>query len=39
MKHPIWGDSFLCDQGLKSLDLSPADYITKEEFERVWQKE
>lgn len=38
MKHPIWGDSFLCDQGLKSLDLSPADYITKEEFERVWEK-
>ena len=38
-EHPISGDYFLCDQSLRWLDITPADYITKEEFERVWQKE
>ena len=35
-EHPVCGDSFLCDQSLKTLDFSPTDNITKDEFEKVW---
>jgi len=35
-EHPVQGDCFLCDQSLKSLDLSSTDYISKDEFDEVW---
>ena len=35
-EHPICGDYVLYDQGLSLLELTPADYITREEFEEVW---
>lgn len=37
IEHPNCGDSFLYDQGLSMLDLLPEDFISKEEFENVWQ--
>ena len=35
---PIYEDYSLYDQDLSSLDLTPEDFITKEEFEKVWHK-
>ena len=37
-EHPIYGEHFLCDQSLESLDFSPADYITKDVFESMWPR-
>lgn len=36
VEAPTYKDYFLCDQSLEMLSISPSDYITKEEFERVW---
>ena len=33
---PIYEDYSLYDQDLSSLDLTPEEFITKEEFEKVW---
>jgi len=38
VEHPVCGDYFLCDQDLSQLDFSSEDYITKKEFEKVWEK-
>ena len=35
-EHPICGNYALYDQDLSLLELTPADYITREEFEEVW---
>lgn len=37
-ERPVCGDHFLCDQDLSQLDFSSEDYITKKEFEKVWEK-
>lgn len=36
---PQKGDSMLYDQSLKDLDLKDSDFITKEEFEKVWSEQ
>ena len=39
LEHPVCGEHILCDQSLNTLDLSSAGYITKDEFEKIWQSE
>lgn len=39
LEHPVCGDYILYDQSLKTLDLSSTVYITKNEFEKIWQSE
>ena len=39
LEHPVCGDYILYDQSLKKLDLSSTVYITKNEFEKIWQSE
>ena len=36
--HPSEGDSVLYDQHLDDLQAGPRDFITREEFERIWNK-
>lgn len=35
-ERPIVGDYFLYDQTLSDLELEPQDYISEEEFYRIW---
>ena len=35
-EHPIEGESFLYDQTLSELELDPQDFITKDEFYKIW---
>lgn len=37
-EEPVQGDSILYDQHLDDLGAAPADFITAEEFERVWSQ-
>lgn len=37
-KNPIIGDAMLYDQRLDELELTEEDFITKEEFNEIWNK-
>lgn len=39
LNTPQKGDSMLYDQPLRDLDLQDSDFITKEEFEKVWSEQ
>jgi len=36
LENPQQGESMLYDQPLSELDLEESDFITKEEFDKVW---
>jgi hypothetical protein len=36
--NPINGDSMLYDQGLYELELKETDFITEEEFNKIWNE-
>lgn len=36
LESPHQGESMLCDQSIEELDLQDSDFITKEEFEGIW---
>ena len=36
VEHPLCGESMLYDQDFISLELSPDDFISREEFESIW---
>ncbi len=36
LQHPIAGESMLCDQALEGLDLEKNDFITRDEFDKIW---
>ena len=36
VQHPIVDDSFLCDQNLSDFEVDASSYISKEEFEDLW---
>ncbi len=36
-ENPLQGDSMLYDQSLDDLDLNKEDYISKDEFMKVWK--
>ena len=38
IENPVDGDSSLYDQHLDDLGAGPKDFITKEEFDRAWDK-
>lgn len=35
---PVLGEFFLYDQTLSDLELEPHDYITEDEFYKIWRK-
>jgi hypothetical protein len=37
LDNPIKGESILYDQSINDLDLHADDFITKQEFEKIWQ--
>jgi hypothetical protein len=37
-EHSHQGESILYDQSLYELDLDPSDFITEEEFNKVWDE-
>lgn len=37
--NPTNGDSILYDQSLDELDLKESDFITEEEFNKIWNEE
>jgi hypothetical protein len=37
-EEPVQGECTLYDQHLDDLEAAPKDYISAEEFERVWEK-
>lgn len=38
-ENPYQGDSFLYDQSVDELDLEQSDFITEEEFNKVWDEQ
>jgi len=38
IETPIMGDSMLYDQSLEGLELEEEDFITKLEFEKIWEE-
>jgi hypothetical protein len=36
LENPQQGESMLYDQSIEELDLQDSDFITKEEFEGIW---
>lgn len=36
--NPLNGDSMLYDQSLNELDLKESDFITEEEFNKIWNE-
>jgi len=38
LEDPQRGESILYDQSLDDLDLEESDFITKEEFDRIWNE-
>ncbi len=38
LENPIQGESMLYDQSLDELEVSKSDFITKEEFDIIWNK-
>lgn len=36
LNNPIQGDSMLYDKTLESLDIDEKDFISKDEFDKVW---
>jgi hypothetical protein len=36
-ENPTQGNSMLYDQSLENLDLKESDFISKQEFENIWQ--
>jgi hypothetical protein len=39
VENPIQGKDFLDDQPLERIDTSMVEFITKEEFEKVWNRQ
>lgn len=37
--HPVDGENFLYDQNFSDIQWEPEDFISKEEFEKTWNKE
>jgi Predicted phosphatase homologous to the C-terminal domain of histone macroH2A1 len=38
-EHPVEGEFFLYDQTLSDLEIEPHDYITEDEFYKIWRKD
>ncbi|WP_080780249.1 hypothetical protein [Chryseobacterium phocaeense] len=36
LEYPQQGESMLYDQSFKDLDLNDSDFITKDEFDEIW---